>query len=111
MNDDRTERVARNQALYREVNERIEDLNESFGGITGAFLIVCECSDPLCTEQIALSRQAYERTRAHPAQFIVRPGHQAVALEDIITTEAEYMVVEKHAGEPARLAGKTDPRH
>jgi hypothetical protein len=110
MIDERTKKVARNQALYREVNERIEELNEAFGEISGEFLVVCECGDPVCAEQIALSRRAYERTRANPAQFIVRPGHQVAAVEEIVATEPEYMVVEKHEGTPARLAEETDPR-
>jgi len=110
VSDERTEKVARNEALYRQVNERIEDLNEIFGEMSGEFFVVCECGDARCAEQIALSRHAYERMRANPAQFIVRPGHQAAAVEDVVITEAEYMVVEKHAGKPARLAQETDPR-
>jgi hypothetical protein len=111
MSDERAKRVARNEAMYREVNERIEDLNETFGEMSGEFVVVCECADPMCTEQIALSREAYERTRANSARFIVRPGHQAADFEDLIATEADYVIVEKHDGEPASLAQKTDPRH
>jgi len=96
--------------MYRQVNERIEEVNEAFGEISGEFLVVCECSNPVCAEQIALSRQTYEETRANPAQFIVRPGHQVADVEEIVATEAEYMVVEKHEGTPAQLAEKTNPR-
>jgi len=111
MIDERTEKVARNQAMYRQVNERIEELNEVFGKMTGRFLVVCECGDSTCTEQIPLSRQAYERARANPAQFIVRPGHQVTAVEEVVATEPEYMIVEKNDGIPARLAKEADPRH
>jgi hypothetical protein len=109
--DERTKKVARNQAMYRQVNERIDELNEAFGEMTGRFLVVCECGTSACTEQIALSREAYERTRSNPTQFIVRPGHQVIAVEDVVATEPEYLVVEKHEGTPARMAEKTDPRH
>jgi hypothetical protein len=111
MTDERTKKVARNQAMYRQVNERMEDLNDAIGEVSGAFVVVCECADAMCAEQIGMSREAYERTRANPTQFIVRPGHQAADVEEVVATEAEYVVVEKHEGEPARLAKKTDRRH
>jgi hypothetical protein len=110
MIDEATKKVARNQAMYRQVNEQIEDLNEAFSEMSGGFLVVCECGDAMCTEQITLSRQTYEKTRTNPAQFLVRPGHQVADVEEIITTEAEYMVVEKHEGTPAQLAEEADPR-
>jgi hypothetical protein len=111
MTDERTKKVARNQAMYRQVNERIEELNEAFGEMSGEFVVVCECGDPMCAEQIALSREAYERTRANSAQFILKPGHQAADIEDLIAREADYVIVEKHEGVPASLALKSDPRH
>lgn len=111
MTDERTKKVARNQAMYRQVNERIEELNEAFDEMSGEFVVVCECADPMCAEQIALSRDAYERTRANSAQFILRPGHQAADIEDLVATEGDYVIVEKHEGEPASLAQKTDARH
>jgi hypothetical protein len=111
MTDDRMKKVARNQAMYRQVNERIEELNEAFEEMSGEFVVVCECADPMCAEQIALSREAYERTRANSAQFILRPGHQAADVEELVATQADYVIVEKHEGEAASLALKSDPRH
>ena len=110
MSDERKTRVARNEAMYREVNERIEEVNEAFGELTGEFTVVCECGNAGCTEQIALSGQAYEQVRADPTHFIVKSGHQASDVESVVAYEDEYLVVEKHDGKPARLAEKTDPR-
>ena len=31
----RAERVSRNEAFFRQVNERVEDVNEAFSGLTG----------------------------------------------------------------------------
>lgn len=57
------EKDARNQALFREVNERIEKVNESFG-MDGQESFVCECGNPECTQAIALTRaEAGRRTR------------------------------------------------
>ena len=81
MSDERTRRVARNQAMYRQVNERLEDLNDALGEISREFRVVCECADVTCMEQITLSRQAYERTRANPTQFIVSPVFRRSVVE------------------------------
>ena len=110
MTDERARRVVQNEALYRQVNERVEELNETFGEISGDFSVVCECGDLACMQQITLSRDAYERTRAHPARFIVKPGHEAPDGENVVERENGYVVVEKHAGEPKRAAEATDPR-
>ena len=111
MSGERTKRVARNQAMYRQVNERLEDLNEALGEISREFRVVCECSDVLCMEQFTVSREVYERTRANPAQFIISRGHQAVGIERVVHGHPNYLVVEKHAGAPRRLAKETDPRN
>jgi len=111
MTDERRKKVARNQAMFRQVNEGIEELNDAFGEMSGEFVVVCECAEPLCAEQIGISREAYERIRANSAEFILKPGHEAADVEEIIATEAGYVVVEKQQGEPAVLAQKTDPRH
>ena len=110
MSDERTRRVGHNEALYRQVNERIEDLNASFGAITGAFEIVCECGDIECMQRITVPREVYERTRANPDYFIVVPGHEAPDLEEPIEGDGDYVIVEKEAGLPKRIAEETDPR-
>src|SRR3954449_5963324 len=69
-------RAARNQTLYREVNERIEGLNEAFADtldLDGAW--VCECADENCAEPMEMTLDEYERVRAHPNHFAVLHGH------------------------------------
>ena len=110
MTDERTRRVGHNEALYRQVNDRIEDLNDAFGHVTGEFAVVCECGDLHCMEQITLPRGAYERTRANPSRFIVKPGHDAPDVETVVEREGNYVVVEKALAEARRLAEETDPR-
>lgn len=113
MNDERTRRVGHNEALFRQVNERIEDLNAAFGGITGEFLIVCECGSLECTDQIGVSREVYEQTRQNPAQFILKRGHEAPDVEHVVEDfggDVDYVIIEKDAPEAKRFAKKTDPR-
>lgn len=108
--DERTRRVGHNEALYRQVNERIEELNEAFGAVTGDFAVVCECGDLECREQIKVSREAYEQTRAHPTRFLVRAGHEEPDVEHVVDRADEYVVVEKDVPQAVGLAEETDPR-
>ena len=110
LTDERTERVGRNEALYRQVNERIQDLNEAFSPMTGDFSVVCECGDLHCTEQLRMSPHEYERVRANPTLFILKPGHEQPDVEQAIKKHDGFIVVEKLGGPPTRIAEQTNPR-
>jgi hypothetical protein len=107
---ERERRIAENEVLFRSVNERIEGMNEAFGTVTDTFSIVCECGDAACTEQIEIGRSDYERVRADPTLFVVKPGHEIGRVEDVLETRDEYDVVRKREAEPAELAREHDPR-
>jgi hypothetical protein len=103
------ERAARNEALFREVNERVEELHDGLAnGGTADF--VCECADETCTRRITVPLAVYEQTRADPHSFLVAPGHMQQELEHVISEEAGYVVVRKHSPVAARIAEQTDPR-
>lgn len=103
-------RAAMNEAIFRAVNERIEDLNETFAIVTDTFEVVCECGDAGCAMQIPVSSGAYERVRAGSTLFIVAPGHETAELEEIVEKQDAYYIVRKGAGVPKRIAEQTDPR-
>src|SRR5262249_19546942 len=65
------ERIARTEALFRAVNERIAEAARRFGSDDAAF--VCECSDEACTERVDASLVDYERARTHGTHFLVPP--------------------------------------
>jgi hypothetical protein len=108
--DARRSRLGVNEALFRTVNERIEELNESFATVTERFEIVCECGDPGCITRISMTKAAYEHVRADPALFIVAPGHEKPDVERIVEERGAYQVVRKHPGPPEDVAKETDPR-
>jgi hypothetical protein len=108
--DARRSRLGVNEALFRSINERIEDLNESFATVTETFKIVCECGDPGCVTQISIAHDAYEQVRADPALFIVVPGHESPEVESIVDDRGAYHIVGKHPGLPEQVAKETDPR-
>ena len=45
---DRDLRAARNQALFRVVNEKMRELNEAFSDVSETYAIACECADVSC---------------------------------------------------------------
>ena len=103
--DERRERVVRNEALFRAVNEELEALNDTFGTQTHTFQIVCECGLGDCVEQLTIPTADYTRVRSDPTRFFVLPGHQDATSEAVVEQEREkYVVVQKHAGGPAELA-------
>jgi hypothetical protein len=103
------ERDARSQALFREVNEQIERLQESFG-TDGQAWFLCECRNPECTQGIGLTRVEYGRLREHANRFAIAPNHENPEAETIVEENDRFAVVESYAGEASRIARETDPR-
>jgi hypothetical protein len=101
-------RAARNQALFRAINE---ELRGSFGEGHGSNLqITCECADTECVETLEIDLEHYTRIRDDATQFAVLPGHVYSEVEVIIAEHAGFVVVEK-TGEAARVAVATDGMH
>ena len=73
-------RGAHNQALIREVNERIEAI--AARAAPPEFL--CECADERCIETIELSIAEYEAIRSSPLRFPVKPGHRYSEFERVV---------------------------
>ena len=107
--DERERRIGENEVLFREVNERIEELNDSFGPAE-ALLILCECGDASCLERLEVSTARYEAVRADPRRFFAAPGHEEPDVERVVEEHEGYNVLEKRAGGPAELAAGADPR-
>jgi hypothetical protein len=107
---ERQQRIGRNEAIFREVNERLTDLNETLAAFTDTMQIVCECGDGECIDQISLSPQEYEALRTESTHFAVVSGHNDVEVEDVVESRDGYDVVQKRTGIPARIAEETDPR-
>jgi hypothetical protein len=108
----RRERLARNEALFREVNERVSELAEGFIATEGRSLLefVCECGQADCTQPLELTREEYESVRADPRRFLVAAGHVIPDIESVVEQREGYTVVKKRDGSPAEIAIATDPR-
>jgi hypothetical protein len=98
------QRAARNEALFREVNESIARLEEEYGSTPAEPAFICECADDGCTERLpALDLTVYRRVREQPRLFIVLPGHEDPQLARVVLDRGDYLIVEKidTAGEVA----------
>ena len=67
---DRHARLARNETIFREVNERIEELAQR--GEWHSLDILCECGNPDCKEPLRVSVVEYERVRQQPPEIARR---------------------------------------
>jgi hypothetical protein len=109
--DERKRRVGRNEALFRRINEEVDELNRSLAQLTDETIhIVCECGNLQCQERLVVELPVYERVRNDGAQFFVLRGHEIPDTEDIVEEHDPYLVVRKHEDGPAQLARAADPR-
>lgn len=93
MSDDKI-KIARTEAIFRDVNERIAETAERFESEETQF--VCECADPECTHRIVLPVDAYEEVRQEPTLFVTVPGHElGEPLERVVDDGDGYQVIEK----------------
>ena len=96
------ERVARNDALFREANERIREKAEEYG-VDIPVPFICECADPACREVVRVELDGYREVRRNPRWFINVPGHEVAAgsAAEAVGDRDGYRIVQKvgRAGE------------
>src|SRR4051794_5525833 len=109
--DERARRIGLNEALFRQVNEKIQEVRDRSGALEEEPLsdILCECGDEHCTEQFEISVAEYQRVRSDAALFIIAPGHDAPEVEVVAVDADDYQVVRKRPGPPEQLAAATEP--
>ena len=99
--EERLERQARNEALVREVNERMNVLDRGAAGsgaVNGVstFGIHCECGrEGGCGEMIWMTLAEYELVRAQDDRFALVLGHETDGLEHIVEENERYAIVDK----------------
>jgi|SRR5215210_9550164 len=113
--DARRVQAATNQSLFREVNERIEELAAGAPSIFAELKesrtldLACECADTTCTEQVRLTLAEYEQIRSDSNSFVVLTGHEVPEVEDVVREQDGYVIVKK-SGAGAAVAEHLDPR-
>ena len=95
---ERKQRIEENERLFREVNERVEEVQvELMSGSDPEW--VCECGDETCFEKLTVPLREYHQIREHDNWFLVKPGHEKTDVERVVETRHGYTVVEKDGEE------------
>ena len=110
MTPSREERIGLNEAVFREVNERIESLAESFDLGSQPLDLICECGDASCVQRIQMTHAEFEELRSDSHQFATHPGHEIPDVESVIAQRGSYNIVKKDRGIPQEVAERTDSR-
>jgi hypothetical protein len=110
MNDLSAERIAKNDATFRDANERIQATAETHG-LTDSIPFICECAAPECSTIVRLSADEYEEIRRDSTHFLNAPGHHTAGGPHVRVVEARegYELVEK-LGRAAEIVEELDPR-
>jgi len=105
----REERIARNEARFRDINERLEHGMRHVRHRPDLLEFVCECGDRQCEALVSLTFAEYEDVRRDSRHFAVRPGHVFPDTERVIATGDRFHVIEKF-GEAVELTDAADER-
>jgi hypothetical protein len=106
MTENSEERAGRNETIFREINERAEELATA---VTGPTEFVCECARTDCTERLDVPLDTYEQVRARSRHFLVAPGHEQLQYERVVDQGDGWLVVTK-IGIAGEVAEDEDPR-
>jgi hypothetical protein len=105
--DERATRQARNEALIRLVNERIDALDKEaeqrgWPPPDGLFSFHCECGrEAVCEATIAMTLDEYERVRDQDDRFALAPNHENPEIERVVERNERFFIVDKlPAAEP-----------
>jgi hypothetical protein len=104
-------RKAANEAVFRNVNERIQRLQHSFALAEREPLqMICECDQLDCMTRIAVEIPVYEQVRANGDQFLISHGHEDAQVDEVVSVTSAYTIVRKKEGDPSDVAVEADPR-
>ena len=108
------EKQARNEALLREVNERIDRLDRDAERLGSApadstFGFHCECGrGGGCIEMLWMTLAEYDTVREQDDRFVLVPGHETPELERVVQRTDRFVIVDKVA--EAEPLVEDDPR-
>jgi hypothetical protein len=101
---------AKNQALFRAMNERMAGWDERREAPANEpHLFFCECGEQTCHERVCLTLAEYETIRESPVRFAVLPGHLFPEAERVVDERDGYLVVAKY-DDVRSIVERTYPR-
>jgi hypothetical protein len=98
---ERAARQAKNEALHREVNERLAEIDKqadaNWATDEQLFEFICECGEGGCEARVRMPLGEYEDVRSQDDRFAVYPGHENEEIERVIKRGEAFLVVDKVA--------------
>jgi len=97
MDDTVAERIVKNNARFREANERIRERADHYQVEMERLPFLCECPEPRCVEIVRLTRPEYTAVRAEAGHFMTAVGHEEreKPVGEVVARRDGYVVVEK----------------
>ena len=108
MDDGTAEKIARNNATFRNANDEINVAAQAHGLDDGRPVpFICECSDPRCTQIIRLTLAEYRRVRGNARWFAHALGHEEAipGAVELVDRNDRYVLVQK-VGEAGAVSGR-----
>ena len=108
---EREQRAARNQLLFREVNERIASLAErALLPEIAPIEVTCECVDMSCTRTVQISLHEFAEIDRATNRFLVVPGHELPDVEDVVERRDRFLIVAKRGAGADLVEGSANLR-
>jgi hypothetical protein len=97
VNDLTVERIQRNNAVFREANERIHESAQTYAHDLEHIPFLCECPVEDCVEIVPLTEDQYNAVRANPTHYMTAVGHEVseAPVGTVVSRNDGYVVVEK----------------
>ena len=106
--NEREVKIAKTEALFRDVNERIAETSERFDADEAEFM--CECADPGCAERLEVPLEVYEDVRSDGTTFLLNPDHVEPDVEKVVRHHHGFSIVRKVDEVVARMVRQLNPR-
>jgi hypothetical protein len=91
------DRIERNNAVFRDANERIRAAAAEYDHRLEHIPFLCECPVEDCVEIVRLTQEEYETVRADPNHYVTAVGHEGAEapVGHVVWRSDAYVVVEK----------------
>jgi len=84
--------AARNEEVFRSINERIEEGAKQHG-VEQLLPFHCECATKACVTTIELPPAEYDRIASHRARSVVVPGHEQSSVETVVESHSVFVAL------------------
>ena len=91
--EERLERQAQNEAMFRAVNREIETASKEVGDTE--LEVLCECGREGCREVIVVTATVYDSIHGQQDRFLLVAGHETPEIERVVESSGEYVIVDK----------------